>query len=235
MGTALSGAAAGDFSAAAGAAAVLKTFNLGAPAGSRLRNRRFRVLHSRRRYPCGLGQSSGLSLRQGFLGLRYLGKGILNLGVHGRLGLRSGSGFLFLQLRRKARSFLFGSYTGGLLFCGNARGFGSLLLRLDSCGFLLGSYSRRLLFGSNTGGFLLGSRFFRSNPVRLRLFRCAAGGFLPLLSQLGLQLRSEKTRLDNLHAFRGGRNKLYLGCGRRAAVTKRRRNLGGSGEEGVPV
>ena len=43
----------------------------------------------------------------------------------------------------------------------------------------------------------------------------AAGGFLLLLSQLGLQLRSEKTRLDNLHAFRGGRNKLYLGCGRR--------------------
>ena len=184
LGTALSGAAAGDFSAAAG-------------------------------YPCGLGQCSGLSLRQGFLGLRYLGKGILNLGIHGGLGLRSGSGFLFLQLRRKACSFLFGSYTGGLLFCGNARGFGSLLLRLDSCGFLLGSYSRRLLFGSNTGSFLLGSRLFRSNPVRLRLFRCASGGFLLLLSQLGLQLRSEKTRLDNLHAFRGGRNKLYLGCGRR--------------------
>ncbi|MCB5931914.1 hypothetical protein LJB63_21500, partial [[Eubacterium] rectale] len=31
LGTALSGAAAGDFSAAAGAASVLKTFNLGAP------------------------------------------------------------------------------------------------------------------------------------------------------------------------------------------------------------
>lgn len=130
-------------------------------------------------------QGSGLRVRQGFLGLRHLGKGILNLGIHRRTGQWLGSGFLFLLFRRKTGPFLFRRHTGRFLLRGNASGFRGLLLRPDSGGFLLGGYSGRLFFRSDAGGLLLGCRLFRRNPVRLRLFCGTARGFLLFLGQLG--------------------------------------------------